>query len=74
MTTRIYSKHYLKQTVDNAVGRAYENRERSIDFLLLFPVSHTEKEMISDCLQDNQLILNIRWRFGTVMFTAYIKD
>ena len=75
MNTRIYAKQNLKQTVDNAVCHAYERRKRSIDFLLLFPVSQSERETITDyLLQENPLILNIRWPFGTVLFTAYIKD
>ena len=75
MSIRIFVKQSLQQLVDNAVGQAYEKRKRSIDFLLLFPVSQSEKESITKhLLQENHLIINIRWRFGTVMLTAYIKD
>ena len=47
MSIRIFVKQSLQQMVDNAVGQAYEKRKRSIDFLLLFPVSQSEKESIT---------------------------
>ena len=74
MTVRIYSKKGLQRIVDDTVGKAYERRKHSVDFLLLFSVQDREKDCIAQFLQENPLILTIRWRFETLMFTAYIKS
>ena len=73
MNTRIYSKRGFEQTVNNAVALAYERRKPSIDFLLLFSVKKTEKEKLLTMVKENPLVLSAQWKFGTVLFTAYVK-
>ncbi|WP_195916578.1 hypothetical protein [Streptococcus gordonii] len=73
MNARIYSPKGANRLIDNAISQAYERRERSVDFLLLFSVKETEKEKLLTMVKENPLVLSAQWKFGTVLFTAYVK-
>ncbi|MDW7798763.1 hypothetical protein SCQ32_04920 [Streptococcus canis] len=73
MTMRIYSKHCLYDTFDNAISKGYEEGERSIDFLFLVPITDKEQRDISERLSHHALIRYVRWRFNTLMITTYLK-
>lgn len=73
MNARIYSQKGANRLIDNAISQAYERRERSVDFLLLFSVKETEKEKLLTMVKENPLVLSAQWKFETVLFTAYVK-
>ncbi len=73
MNTRIYSRSSLEQTLEEGLYRAYEEGRLSIDFLLLFPVTEKDKNDILALVKSFPVTLDAKWRFGTLMFTAYIR-
>ncbi|HEN6000138.1 TPA: hypothetical protein U7D35_002018 [Streptococcus agalactiae] len=73
MNTRIYSRESLEQSLEENLYRAYEEGRLSIDFLLLFPVTDNDKNDILTLAKIFPVTLDAKWRFGTVMFTAYIR-
>lgn len=58
MNARIYSQKGANRLIDNAIIQAYERRERSVDFLLLFSVKETEKEKLLTMVKENPLVLS----------------
>ena len=73
MNARIYSQKGANRLIDNAIIQAYERRERSVDFLLLFSVKETEKEKLLTMVKEKPLVLSAQWKFGTVLLSAYVK-
>lgn len=73
MNARIYSQKGANRLIDNAIIQAYERRECSVDFLLLFSVKETEKEKLLTMVKENPLVLSAQWKFGTVLLSAYVK-
>lgn len=73
MNTRIYSKSSFNEVLDETLYQAYQDGIRSIDYLLLFPVNEQEKDHLITQVKNYNVVLDAKWRFGTVMFTAYIK-
>ena len=63
MNIKIRSRTAFPKILEETLYQAYREGKRSVDFLLLFPVLEEEQEQILDA----------KWRFGTVLFTAYIK-
>ena len=73
MNTKIRSRTSFPRVLEDTLYQAYQEGKRSVDFLLLFPVKDTEREMIISQVKANTIVLDAKWRFGTVLFTAYIR-
>lgn len=73
MNIPIRSKKALKRTLEEHIYQAYQEGSRSLDFLLLFPVTENEQDYILSIARSYPVVLDAKWRFGTVMFTAYIR-
>ena len=71
MNIKIHSRTAFPKILEEALYQAYREGKRSVDFLLLFPV--LEEEQIIDQVKSHAVVLDAKWRFGTVLFTAYIK-
>jgi len=73
MNIKIRSRTAFPKILEEALYKAYREGKRSVDFLLLFPVLEEEQEQIIDQVKSHAVVLDAKWRFGTVLFTAYIK-
>ncbi|QQC01127.1 hypothetical protein I6I32_04860 [Streptococcus oralis] len=73
MNTKIRSRTSFPRVLEDTLYQAYQEGKRSVDFLLLFPVKDTEREMIISQVKAHTIVLDAKWRFGTVLFTAYIR-
>lgn len=73
MNIKIRSRTAFPKILEEALYQAYREEKRSIDFLLLFPVLEEEQEQIIEQVKSHSVVLDAKWRFGTVLFTAYIK-
>lgn len=74
MNTKIRSRTSFPRVLEDTLYQAYQEGKRSVDFLLLFPVKDTEREMIISQVKAHAIVLDAKWRFGTVLFTAYIRN
>lgn len=73
MNTKIRSRTAFPRVLEDTLYQAYQEGKRSADFLLLFPVKDTEREIIISQVKAHTIVLDVKWRFGTVLFTAYIR-
>lgn len=73
MNIKIHSRTAFPKILEETLYQAYREGKRSVDFLLLFPVLEEEQEQIIDQVKSHSVVLDAKWRFGTVLFTAYIK-
>ena len=73
MNTKIRSRTSFPKVLEDTIYQAYQEGKRSVDFLLLFPVKDTEREMIISQVKAHAIVLDANWRFGTVLFSAYIR-
>ena len=73
MNTKIRSRTSFLRVLEETLYQAYQEGKRSVDFLLLFPVSEQEKDQIILEAKSYSVVLDAKWRFGTVLFTAYIR-
>lgn len=73
MNTKIRSRTAFPKILEETLYQAYREGKRFIDFLLLFPVLEEEQEQIIEQVKSHSVVLDAKWRFGTVLFTAYIK-
>ena len=73
MNTKIRSRASFPRVLEETLYQAYQEGKRSVDFLLLFPVSEQEKDQIILQTKSYSVVLDAKWRFGTVLFTAYIR-
>lgn len=73
MNTKIRSRTAFPRVLEETLYQAYQEGKRSVDFLLLFPIKEREKDSILDQVKAHSVVLDAKWRFGTVLFTAYIK-
>lgn len=73
MNTKIRSRTALPRMLEETLFKAYQEGKRSVDFLLLFPVSEQEQDQIILQAKSYSVVLDAKWRFGTVLFTAYIR-
>lgn len=73
MNTKIRSRTAFPKILEETLYQAYREGKRSVDFLLLFPVLGEEQEQIIEQVKSHSVVLDAKWRFGTVLFTAYIK-
>lgn len=73
MNTKIRSRTSFPRVLEETLYQAYQEGKRSVDFLLLFPVSEQEKDQIILEAKSYSVVLDAKWRFGTVLFTAYIR-
>ncbi len=73
MNIKIRSRTAFPKILEETLYQAYREEKRSVDFLLLFPVLEEEQEQIIDQVKSHSVVLDAKWRFGTVLFTAYIK-
>ena len=73
MNTKIRSRTAFPRVLEDTLYQAYQEGKRSVDFLLLFTVKYTEREMIISKVKAHSIVLDAKWRFGTVLFTAYIR-
>lgn len=73
MNTKIRSRTAFPKILEETLYQAYREGKRSVDFLLLFPVLEEEQEQIVEQVKSHSVVLDAKWRFGTVLFTAYIK-
>ena len=73
MNIKIRSRTAFPKILEETLYQAYREGKRSIDFLLLFPVLEEEQEQIIEQVKSHSVVLDAKWRFGTVLFTAYIR-
>ena len=73
MNIRIHSRTSFSRILEETLFQAYQEGKRSVDFLLLFPVSEKDKDQIIAQTKNHSVVLDAKWRFGTVLFTAYIR-
>lgn len=73
MNIKIRSRTAFPKILEEILYQAYREGKRSVDFLLLFPVLEEEQEQIIEQVKSHSVVLDAKWRFGTVLFTAYIK-
>lgn len=73
MNTKIRSRTAFPRVLEETLYQAYQEGKRSVDFLLLFPVSEKDKDQIIAQMKAHSVVLDAKWRFGTVLFTAYIR-
>lgn len=73
MNIKIHSRTAFPKILEETLYQAYREGKRSVDFLLLFPVLEEEQEQIIEQVKSHSVVLDAKWRFGTVLFTAYIK-
>ena len=73
MNTKIRSRTAFPKILEETLYQAYREGKRSVDLLLLFPVLEEEQEQIIEQVKSHSVVLDAKWRFGTVLFTAYIK-
>lgn len=73
MNIRIHSRTAFPRILEETLYQTYQEGKRSVDFLLLFPIKETEKESILEQVKAHSVVLDAKWRFGTVLFTAYIR-
>ena len=73
MNTKIRSRTAFPRMLEETLFNAYQEGKRSVDFLLLFPVSEKDKDQIIAQTKAYSVVLDAKWRFGTVLFTAYIR-
>ena len=73
MNTKIRSRTAFPRVLEETLYQAYQEGKRSVDFLLLFPVLEEEQEQIIEQVKSHSVVLDAKWRFGTVLFTAYIR-
>lgn len=73
MNIKIRSRTAFPKILEETLYQAYREGKRSVDFLLLFPVLEEEQEQIIEQVKSHSVVLDAKWRFETVLFTAYIK-
>ncbi|MEZ7612842.1 hypothetical protein [Streptococcus sp. 20925_1_77] len=73
MNTKIRSRTSFPRVLEETLYQAYQEEKRSVDFLLLFPVTEQEQDQIILQAKTYSVVLDAKWRFGTVLFTAYIR-
>jgi hypothetical protein len=73
MNIKIRSRTAFPKILEETLYQAYREGKRSVDFLLLIPVLEEEQEQIIEQVKSHSVVLDAKWRFGTVLFTAYIK-
>ena len=73
MNTKIRSRTAFPRVLEETLYQAYQEGKRSVDFLLLFQVSEKDKDQIIAQTKAHSVVLDAKWRFGTVLFTAYIR-
>ena len=73
MNTKIRSRTAFPRMLEETLFKAYQEGKRSVDFLLLFPVSRSDSEHILEVVKKFPVVLDARWRFGTVTLTAYMR-
>lgn len=73
MNTKIRSRTSFPRVLEETLYQAYQEGKRSVDFLLLFPVTEQEQDQIILQAKSYSVVLDGKWRFGTVLFTAYIR-
>lgn len=73
MNTKIRSRTAFLRVLEETLYQAYQEGKRSVDFLLLFPVSEQERDQIILQAKSYSVVLDAKWRFETVLFTAYIR-
>ena len=73
MNTKIRSRTSFPRVLEVTLYQAYQEGKRSVDFLLLFPVTEQDQDQIILQAKSYSVVLDAKWRFGTVLFTAYIR-
>lgn len=73
MNTKIRSRTAFPRILEETLYQAYQEGKRSVDFLVLFPVTETDSQQIIEEFKSHSVVLDAKWRFGTILFTAYIK-
>ena len=73
MNTKIRSRTAFLRVLEETLYQAYQEGKRSVDFLLLFPVTEQDQDQIILQAKSYSVVLDAKWRFGTVLFTAYIR-
>ena len=73
MNTKIRSRTSFPRVLEETLYQAYQEGKRSVEFLLLFPVTEQDQDQIILQAKSYSVVLDAKWRFGTVLFTAYIR-
>ena len=73
MNTKIRSRTSFPRVLEETLYQAYQEGKRSVDFLLLFPVTEQDQDQIILQAKSYSVVFDAKWRFGTVLFTAYIR-
>ncbi|TYK90656.1 hypothetical protein E0F69_11515 [Streptococcus dysgalactiae] len=73
MNIKNYAQAPFQMMVPNYLYQAFEEGKRYFDFFLLFPVSRADSEHILATIKKCPVVIDAKWRFGTVTVTAYIR-
>ena len=73
MNTKIRSRTSFPRVLEETLYQAHQEGKRSVDFLLLFPATEQDQDQIILQAKSYSVVLDAKWRFGTVLFTAYIR-
>ena len=63
MNTKIRSRTAFPRVLEETLYQAYQEGKRSVDFLLLFPVSEQERDKIILQAKSYSVVLDAKWRF-----------
>ena len=66
MNTKIRSRTAFPRMLEETLFKAYQEGKRSV-------VSEKDKDHIIAQTKSHSVVLDAKWRFGTVLFTAYIR-
>ena len=73
MNTKIRSRTAFPRVLEETLYQAYQEGKRSARFPSFIPVSEQERDQIILQAKSYSVVLDAKWRFGTVLFTAYIR-
>lgn len=72
MNTKIRSRTAFPRMLEETLLRLIK-KGNACRFPSLFPVSEKDKDLIIAQTKAHSVVLDAKWRFGTVLFTAYIR-
>ena len=73
MNTKIRSRTAFPRVLEETLYQAYQEGKLSVDFLLFVSSIRTRRDKIILQAKSYSVVLDAKWRFGTVLFTAYIR-
>ena len=74
MNTKIRSRTAFPRVLEETLYQAYQEGKTLSRFpSFCFPVSEQDRDQIILQAKSYSVVLDAKWRFGTVLFTAYIR-